>query len=101
MSEFILHVTSRTAWSDAQKSGEYAADSLAGQGFIHCSKVSQVLRVANFIYAGQHGLVLLVIDPARLELGTALGARRGPCHSAFPPYLRPNQFGCRCGCADV
>ena len=66
MSEFILHLTSRTAWSDAQKRGEYAADSLAGQGFIHCSKASQILRVANFIYAGQHGLVLLVIDPARL-----------------------------------
>ena len=66
MSKFILHAASRTAWSDAQKTGEYAADSLAGQGFIHCSKASQILRVANSFYAGQHGLVLLVIDPARL-----------------------------------
>ena len=66
MSEFILHATTQTAWSAAQNRGEYVADSLAGQGFIHCSKVDQILRVANFIFAGQSGLVLLVIDPARL-----------------------------------
>jgi len=66
MSEFILHATSRAAWSAAQARGEYSADSLAGQGFIHCSKADQVLRVANSFYAGQHDLVLLVIDPERL-----------------------------------
>ena len=67
MSEFILHVTSRAAWSDAQACAEYSADSLAGQGFIHCSKLGQVMRVANSFYTGQHGLVLLVIDPMRLS----------------------------------
>ena len=67
MSDFIFHVTSRTAWSAAQASGQYTADTLAGQGFIHCSKAGQVLRVANLFYAGQHGLVLLEIDPARLR----------------------------------
>ena len=67
MSEFILHATSRTAWSAAEKSGSYAADSLAGQGFIHCSTVDQILRVANDFYTGQHGLVILVIDPDRLN----------------------------------
>ena len=67
MSDSILHITNRTAWSAAQESGQYAADSLAGQGFIHCSRVSQVLRVANLVFTGQHGLVLLVIDPARLN----------------------------------
>ena len=67
MNGFILHATSRTAWSAAQKSGTYIADSLAGQGFIHCSKASQILRVANVFYTGQHGLVLLLIDPALLS----------------------------------
>ena len=66
MSELILHATSRAAWLTAQKSGLYAADSLTGQGFIHCSKVEQILRVANSFYSGQYGLVILVIDPARL-----------------------------------
>jgi uncharacterized protein (DUF952 family) len=66
VSDFILHVTSRKAWSFAQKIGKYAADSLAGEGFIHCSKSEQVLRVADLFFPGQHGLVLLVVDPARL-----------------------------------
>ena len=67
MNDFILHATTRTAWSGAQKSGEYIADSLAGEGFIHCSKAVQILRVADLFFAGQHGLVLLVIEPALLR----------------------------------
>jgi uncharacterized protein (DUF952 family) len=66
VSDLILHVTSRTAWSAAKKSGAYAADSLAGEGFIHCSKTDQILRVADLVFTGQHGLVLLVIDPVLL-----------------------------------
>lgn len=67
MSDFILHATTRTAWSAAQKSEEYAAESLAGEGFIHCSNADQILRVANNIFTGQHGLVLLVIKTALLS----------------------------------
>jgi len=67
MSETILHATTRAAWSAAQKNGEYAADSLAAQGFIHCSKVGQLLRVANLLFAGRRDMLLLVIDPALLK----------------------------------
>ena len=66
MSEFILHATPRTEWAAAQQQGAYTADSLAGDGFIHCSTEKQILRVANTIFTGQHGLVLLVIAPQRL-----------------------------------
>lgn len=66
MSGFILHATSRAAWTEAESKGEYTAVSLAGQGFIHCSKADQILRVANLLFAGKHGLVLLVIEPAKL-----------------------------------
>jgi uncharacterized protein (DUF952 family) len=66
VTDIIFHVTSRTSWSAAQLIGTYTADSLAVEGFIHCSKADQVLRVANSFFAGQHGLVLLVIDPLRL-----------------------------------
>src|SRR5512136_2799106 len=66
VSDIILHVTSRKTWSAAQKNRQYTADSLAGEGFIHCSKVSQIMRVADNFFAGQHGLVILLIDPARL-----------------------------------
>ncbi len=40
--------------------------SLDEVGFIHCSYANQVTRVANAIYRGVHGLILLEIDPARL-----------------------------------
>jgi uncharacterized protein (DUF952 family) len=62
MSNILLHATTKSAWSAAQKNGRYAADSLAEQGFIHCSKTGQILRVVDGFFAGQHGLVLLVID---------------------------------------
>jgi len=64
---YILHVTSRTSWLAAKNSGSYAADTLASDGFIHCSTRDQVLRVANALFAGARGLVLLVVDPRRLR----------------------------------
>src|SRR5512147_2789577 len=62
----IYHITSRSAWSDARERGDYRADSLETEGFIHCSTEQQVLPVARKFYAGQEGLLLLVIEPALL-----------------------------------
>ena len=67
MRGLIYHITSRTSWSAAQKSGAYTADSLASQGFIHCSNADQVLRVANAIFRHQTDLVMLEIDLTRLK----------------------------------
>ena len=66
MSELVYHITSRRDWEKAQQQGSYTADTLAKQGFIHCSKADQILRVANDFYKGQPGLVILAIDPAKL-----------------------------------
>jgi len=84
----ILHITHRSDWEAAQATGEYRADSLAAEGFIHCSTVGQVLGPANEFYRGQDDLVLLVIDPARLaaelvyedsyHIGTAFPHIYGP-----------------------
>jgi len=71
----ILHLASNNAWLAAVgpaglwqgKDGIYHADSLSTEGFIHCSKASQIVGVANTFYHGQHGLVLLVINPSKLE----------------------------------
>jgi len=61
----IYHITSRTAWQQAQQAGIYAADSLASEGFIHFSTAAQVLTTANRFYRGQSQLVLLAVDPQR------------------------------------
>ena len=63
----IYHITSRKAWIDATRNGAYTAPSLQTEGFIHCSTAAQVLPVARGFFAGQTGLVLLAIDPRRLE----------------------------------
>lgn len=63
----IFHITSYEAWSEAEMNGEYLAESLKTEGFIHCSTLAQVLPVADLYYKGQTGLVLLVIEPALLS----------------------------------
>ena len=63
----IFHITPRTAWDNAQQRGDYRAESLATEGFIHCSTISQVLPVAENFYKSQSQLVLLVIEPTLLS----------------------------------
>lgn len=62
----ILHITNMKAWETAVAAGEYRADSLASEGFIHCSTPAQVLMPANAMFAGQTDLILLLIDPVKL-----------------------------------
>lgn len=62
----IYHMTNAAAWASAQTRGSYTADSLASEGFIHCSKPDQIVATANRFYAGQRGLLLLAIDPSRV-----------------------------------
>jgi uncharacterized protein (DUF952 family) len=63
----IYHISSRQAWDEAQQRGDYRADSLESEGFIHCSTKTQVLPVAEKYYKGQQGLVLFVVNPALLS----------------------------------
>lgn len=63
----ICHITTRAAWEAAQASGQFRSPEFDEHGLIHCSTPDQVVLVANAFFRGQSGLVLLVIDPARLE----------------------------------
>ena len=63
----LFHITRGADWQKALEQGAYQADTLASQGFIHCSTRVQVAAVANRIYRGQHGLVLLEIDSRRVQ----------------------------------
>ena len=63
----LVHLCSRNDWRTAQANGEYRAESLDSEGFIHCSRPNQILQVANSFYQGGRDLVLLWIDPALVE----------------------------------
>lgn len=63
----IFHITPRADWEAAKTKGEYAADSLRLEGFIHCSTLAQILPVAEKYYKGQSGLLLLMIEPTLLS----------------------------------
>jgi uncharacterized protein (DUF952 family) len=61
----IYHIVPRTVWEQTS-AGDYRADSLATEGFIHCSNADQVARVANLFFADQPDLLVLTIDADRL-----------------------------------
>jgi uncharacterized protein (DUF952 family) len=62
----ILHFCSGEDWRAAVAAGEYTADTLASEGFIHCSTAELVHVPANLLVRGRTDLVLLEIDEARL-----------------------------------
>ena len=63
----IFHITTREAWDKATAEGTYRTQGLPVEGFIHCSTREQVVRVANFRFRGQTGLVLLAVNTDRVK----------------------------------
>lgn len=104
----IFHITTRDAALLARQTGEYRTESLAKEGFIHCSQIFQVLGVANAFYAGQKDLVLLVIDTARLQAELKYEAPVHPAASdsaptadnCFPHLYGPLNFDAVVSVAD-
>jgi uncharacterized protein (DUF952 family) len=66
MQKMIYHIAKKSEWDNALIHGSYTADSLHQQGFIHCSKLEQVIAVANLLFHGQAGLVLLCVQPEKV-----------------------------------
>ena len=66
----IFHIGDFHDWVEAKANGEYRMSTrghkLADVGFIHASTAEQVESVANAVFRGARGLILLVIDPARV-----------------------------------
>lgn len=62
----IYHIARQADWSAAMQTGAYTADSLATEGFIHCSTARQVLATADRIFRGRRDLILLCVDSERV-----------------------------------
>ncbi len=65
--ELIYHITTPAKWADAQAKGQYEADTLATEGYMHCSTQDQVAGVLDRFFKGQSNLLKLVIDRAKVE----------------------------------
>ena len=63
----IYNIIQRVEWENAKLLGNYRADSLNTEGFIHCSTRSQLIRTANKFFKNQTGLVLLFIDESKVK----------------------------------
>lgn len=61
----IYHLVTRSAWEQAPAEA-YRTDSLASEGFIHCSYSEQVAWAANRFHAGATDLLVVQIDPGQL-----------------------------------
>ena len=58
----IYHLTTQDVWDEAQVSGEYRAESLATEGFIHASTSEQVEASANRYFSQNSSILLLKIN---------------------------------------
>ena len=69
--ELIIHIALPDDWAAARIAGEYTVStrgvSLAEEGFIHCSFGRQVASTANSYYGDLNQLVLLYVDPSKVE----------------------------------
>jgi uncharacterized protein (DUF952 family) len=85
----ILHISGRDEWQQALAAGEVTADSLATQGFVHCSDIGTVHIPANRLYTGRTDLLLLVIDPDQVPVRWELGDSEQPGGPWFPHVYGP------------
>ena len=63
---FIYHIVLPEIWEQVRSEPLYRHESLAAEGFIHCSYEHQLDGVIGRYYAGHDELVVLTIDTDKL-----------------------------------
>ena len=63
----LVHLCPFDEWASARVRRDLRPESLVSVGFVHLSRPEQVHLPANRLYRGRHDLVLLHIDPDRLD----------------------------------
>ncbi len=83
----ILHLAHTATWAEAQRLGSYAPPSLEREGFIHLCTEVQLSGVVERFYRTQRDMLLLTIDPNRLQ--AELRYEEGEPGEAFPHLYGP------------
>lgn len=63
---FIYHISLPENWEKFKGKPSYQAESLATEGFIHCSYEQQLPAVLKRYYSGAERVVILKLDTAKL-----------------------------------
>jgi uncharacterized protein (DUF952 family) len=89
--DLLLHLCETDVWQAARSRGELRPSSLSDVGFVHLSTAEQVHLPANRLYADRTDLVLLYVDPARLdsEVRWEPGVPTDPESMLFPHLYGP------------
>jgi uncharacterized protein (DUF952 family) len=84
----LFHIVERSRWNEAVAEGWYAPESLAAEGFVHCSYLEQVEPVANALYRDASDLVVVELDAALLDAPVVVEDTYGS-GTAFPHVYGP------------
>ena len=63
----IFHIAEKSVWEACGKLDSYVPSEYLNEGFVHCSKLSQIEKTAHNYYRGRTDLVLLELDPEKLQ----------------------------------
>ncbi|MEJ8280977.1 GNAT family N-acetyltransferase [Pseudonocardia spirodelae] len=89
----LLHLCTPGEWRSWLDAGAVAPPSLDEAGFVHLSTPEQVALPAERLFAGRTDLVLLVLDPARLD-AAGVRVRWEPGVPGDPESMRfPHAYG--------
>ena len=93
----LLHLAVAGEWERARARGTYERStidtSLEEEGFIHCSFPDQVQATADRYYRGRDDIVLLRIDPDRLDPGVDVVVEETRSGERFPHVYGPISVG--------
>lgn len=93
----LFHAALPEDWAAAFQSGEYTMSTrgrtLAEEGFIHASTRTQVEGVANRFYSDVEQLVLLTIDPTKVEADIKWERPAPEIDELFPHIYGPLPVG--------
>ncbi|MFA5668365.1 MAG: DUF952 domain-containing protein [Balneolaceae bacterium] len=66
--DLLFTIIPKTSWRTASNEGEFAPESLESQGYIRCIPDKELENYANSQFNGEDELLLIVIDPLRIQV---------------------------------
>lgn len=88
MSSLIYKICPRALWEEAVRQGVFTGAPVdLADGYIHFSTAAQVRKTAAKHFAGQDGLLLVAVDPERLDAALRYEPSRGG--DLFPHLYAP------------